>query len=497
MASFREFLEDLQREGELKVMDEEVDWNLEASAICAMSQRVGGPAIQFNKVKGYPGARLVGSLFAGPGFMYWPQQKRLMHGRIALGMGLSKQIHYEELQETIIERKKAPIRALQVESGPCQEVVIDYKDVDLYSYPIPYLHDREGGRYLTSHVVLTKDPELGWTNFGVYRLMLGGRNMLVHGSIPRLLRPRHVEEMVRKAARRNEPLPFAIVIGAPPPMLMAGCVNLPSQGDEYAVSGALAASPLVLVKAKLSDILVPADAEIVLEGHIYPGEMMEEGPFASMAFYSPKISSFVYRVELITQRKDPIVPFVAEGAKPSDSMCLLSMFHGAELVEACRMMVYGAIIHWITIPVEAKLTLAVVGLGKQRYPGFPARIGRAIYTVSPFVRKVLVVDADVDAQELSMAINDSTQKVPFDKNIFISHAIDQPVGLTENHGFATGLTSNWTTDATWRLDKPDETKAVRITFETCIPEAVQKRVLELWKKLGVKPDPVAIKRRPA
>ena len=133
---FRDFLDNLKEEGELKEIDETVDWDLQGSAICAMSQRVGGPAVRFNNVKDYPGIPLVGSVYAGPGFIDWPQQARRMQGRIAMGLGLEPDTHYDELLETIIDRKGSAIRPIEVESGPCQEVVLEGDDIDLYKYPV-------------------------------------------------------------------------------------------------------------------------------------------------------------------------------------------------------------------------------------------------------------------------------------------------------------------------------------------------------------------------
>ncbi|EFK07624.1 3-octaprenyl-4-hydroxybenzoate carboxy-lyase [delta proteobacterium NaphS2] len=492
MSSLRDLLEDLEDEQELNIIEDEVDWNLEAAAICAMNQRTGGPAVQFNNVKGYPDGKLVGSLFTGPGFMWYPQVPRMMHGRIAMGLGLEKDIKYEEFQETIIERKKAPIRSIEVDEGPCHDVIIEANDVDLYKYPIPRLHEKDGGRYLTSHTVHVYDAESQTSNSGVYRLMLGGRNKLVHGSIPRRVSPTGIEKIVAKAAKKNEAVPFAIVIGSPPPVTAAGAMNLSSRTDEYAVAGGLGANPVALVKAKLSDILVPVDAEMVLEGEIVPGATMEEGPFGSISYYTDKMRNFIYDVQLITHQEGPILPFVAEGAKPSDSMCLLSALHSTELLEYCRNNVFGSVINWVTLPVEAKLNLAIVCLGRQALPGFPGRIARAIYSQSPYVRKTIFVDPDVQAEELSIALNDRVNKVKYEDNVFIS-PMGKPLGLTENHGFGGGdLSSTMTVDATWRFDRPGETKARRNTFEAAIPKDVRDRVVALWKRQGISPDPVVM-----
>ena len=477
---FRDFLDNLQEAGELKEIAEPVDWDLQASAICAMSQRVGGPAVRFNNVKDYPGLPLVGSVYCGPGFIDWPQQKRRMQGRIAMGLGLEPDTHYDELLEIIIDRKRSSIRPIEVEKGPCQEVVLKGDEVDLYKYPIPRLHDKDSGRYLTSHVVLTRDEARKWTNFGIYRLMLTGRDSLVQGTAPRLIQPRHIDQMVSEASKRGEAVPFAVVIGAPPEMTMAACLSQPPGAGEYSLAGALGLGSMALVKAKLSDILVPAGAEIVLEGHIYPGEMAEEGPFASISFYTDRVQNFVYRVECITQRKDPILPFVAEGARPSDSMCLLSLFHSVELTEFLRMC--GVLVKYVTLPVEGKLCLAVVSLAAQPVPGLPGRLGKLIFGMSPFVRQVLVVDPDVDSEDFCIANTDRTFKANFERDYHISRGVCKPLGLTENHDFKTGLTSTMIIDATWRMDRAPETIPRRVTFESCFPEEIQKKVIEDWNE---------------
>ena len=254
MSAFRDFLKELKENDELKVIDEEVDWELQAPAICAMNQRVGGPAVQFNKIKDYPGIPLVGSMLCGPGFIEWPQVPRRMQTRIAIGMGLEPNTHYDEVLETIIDRMGSPIRAIEVDAGPSQEVVIEGKEVDLYKYPIPMLHNRDGGRYLTSHVILTRDEEKAWTNMGMYRLMLAGRNILVQGGIPRRVQPTHFEQIIRKYHAKGEPAPFAVVIGSPPEMMMAATLALPEGADEYALAGGLGLTSIPLVKAKLSNI---------------------------------------------------------------------------------------------------------------------------------------------------------------------------------------------------------------------------------------------------
>jgi 4-hydroxy-3-polyprenylbenzoate decarboxylase len=479
MGALRDFLEELAEKGELNVIQEEVDWDLQAAAVCAMSQRVGGPAVQFNKVKGYKGVSLIGGLLAGPGFMEWPQVPRRMHGRIAIALGLEPDTHYTEVLETVMDRMDSPIRAVEVESGPCQEVIIEGNDVDLYKYPIPKINDKNGGRHLTFHTVLVRDEEKAWTNMGIYRLMLTGKDTLVHGGISRRVQPSHFEQIVNRSHEKNEPAPFAVVVGPPPEMMMAAALSTPEGADEYALAGGLGLNSIPLVKAKLSNIMVPANAEMVLEGHIYPGETAEEGPFGGLSYYhekSPK--SFVYKVECITQRQTPIIPFVAEGAGPSDTMCLFSLLHSAEMGKILKS--FGFPVKWFIMPVEARLSLGIISLAGQPIPGLPGKAAQLVVGYSPFIRQVMVVDGDLDSEDIPTIIMDRTYKAHPERDYYISPEDQKPLGWTENHSFNERLGSWMLIDATWRNDRDPASIPRRITFEVCFPEEVRKKVISNW-----------------
>ncbi len=481
MGAFRNFLEELKARGELNVINEEVDYELQAAALCAMSQRVGGPAIQFNKVKDYPGLSMAGSMLCGPGFIEWPQVPRRMHGRMCIALGLEANTHYSDLLETVIDRMQTPIKAMEVESGPCQEVVIKGENVDLFKYPIPKIHDQDGGRYLTFHVTLVRDKEKAWTNIGVYRLMVAGRNTLIHGGIPRRTRPSNFEEIVRKYHSKGEPAPFAVVVGPPPEMIMTAVLSTPEGSDEYGLAGGLGLNSIPLVKAQLSDILVPAEAEIILEGHIYPGVAKEEGPFAGISYYLERSpNNFVYQVECITQRKNPILPFIVEGARPSDSMCLFSVFHSAELTRMLRMS--GVPVKWLEIPVEARLCLGIVSLAAQPIPGLPGRAAQLMVAYSPFIRQVLVVDGDLDSEDLPTIITDRNFKANVERDYYIYPKMEKPLGLTENHSFREKLGSWMYIDATWRMDRDPATVPRRTTFEVCFPKEIREKVIKNWNE---------------
>jgi 4-hydroxy-3-polyprenylbenzoate decarboxylase len=370
---------------------------------------------------------------------------------------------------------------VEVESGPCQEVVLQREDVDLYSFPIPKIQDKNGGRYLTSHVVMVRDEEKAWTNMGIYRLMVTGKNTLVHGGIPRRVEPSHFEQIVKECHGRNKPAPFAVVVGGPPEMIMAATLSNPEGSDEYALAGGLGLNSVPLVKAKLSDIMVPANAEMVLEGHIYPGDLAEEGPFGGISYYlESSQGNFVLRVECITQRENPILPFVAEGAGPSDSMCIFSLLHSAEMMRLLRS--FGVPVKWFITPVEARLCLGILSLSGQPVPGLPGKAAQLVAAYSPFIRQALVVDGDLDSEDLPTIIMDRTYKANPERDYYISPKDQKPLGWTENHSFHEKLSSWMLIDATWRNDRDPRTIPRRITFEVCFPEDVRKRAISNWNE---------------
>ena len=480
MRTLRSFLDDLKKTDNLINIDDEVNWDLQAAAICGMNQRVGGPAVHFTNVSGYPGASLAGSLFTGPGYSYENEVNRKMQTKIAVGLGLEPDIHYEELMEVLGERLSSPIRGIEVDSGSVEEVVKEGDEVNLWEYPFPRIHDKDAGRYLTSHVVMTRDAETGWTNWGVYRFLVTGRNELVMGTLPHLQRSRDAQMIAKKYAEKGEPLPFAVVIGVAPALFFTAAMLSPPGVDELGIAGGLMLDPVATIKAKLSDIAIPAEAEMVLEGHIYPGDTKDEGPFGWVSYYTPKQQSLVYRVERISHRKNPIIPFVAEGMMPSDTVCIYSVFHSRQLMD--NLTANKCTVRYVALPVEARLTLGIAAM-EVKVPGMAQRIANNLIGGSPFVRKAVVVDADIDGEDLCPALNDMAQKSHPLRDVHVHPRVDKTLGWTENHDWDTGLTSTVWWDAAWPYGKEEnepETLPMRGEFEIIYPKELQEEVIRKW-----------------
>ncbi len=258
---------------ELQEVDGEVDWNIELGTIMRLAQGPGsGRAIIFNNIKDYnkPTSRcrrVFGSALNNT-------------RRIAMMLGLPPETHARELvriSRTILEGAIPP---KIVKNGPVKENIVTGKDVDLYEFPVPYWNRLDGGRYLITYAgVVTKDPQTGVMNVGVYRGMLAGRD-----KIPILMwRAQHIGHHVTEWQRAGKTeMPIAVAIGWEPSLGFCAGSPVPKGICEYDVMGAIRGAPVELVKCETVDLHVPASAEIVIEGFLGldPETYMMEGPYA-------------------------------------------------------------------------------------------------------------------------------------------------------------------------------------------------------------------------
>jgi len=255
----RGWINALRAAGELREVDAEVDWNIELGTIMRLAQGAGtGPALLFNNIKGYnrPDSRCR-RVFGGG---------LASHRRVAMMFGLAPDTHPRELVKigrTILADSIPP---KIVNDGPVKQNVVTGKDIDLDQFPTPYWNRLDGGRYLLTYGgVVTKDPESGIMNVGIYRGMVAGRNR-----IPILMwRAQHIGHHVTAWQQGGAAeLPIAVAIGWEPSLGFCGGTPVPKGVCEYDVMGAIRGAPVELVKCETVDLYVPASAEIVIEGYL-------------------------------------------------------------------------------------------------------------------------------------------------------------------------------------------------------------------------------------
>lgn len=278
----RQFLNYLGEMGHLVRVEKEVDPRYEIAAYIRKTSDQRGPGLLFERVKGCD-MRVAGGLFA-----------------TLRGAALSLQCKVEELNERVIQGVTNPISSVSVESGSCQEVVYKGDEVDLYRLPIPLYSEKDSAPYITMGVTISKDPNTGARNMGLYRNELKGKNRL---GISAQTVGRHLS----MAEKHGDGVPVVIALGVDPALLIAAGWKAPYGVDEVAIAGGLRGAPVEMVKALTSDLDVPATAEIVIEGIVLPNVREMEGPFGEYpGYYNPAILKPVVEVTAITHRHNPI-----------------------------------------------------------------------------------------------------------------------------------------------------------------------------------------------
>ena len=298
----RDFIRLLDEKGLVHHVTAEVDPVLEIGAITARSLERQGPAIIFDNVKGYPDKPMVVNLLS-------------TIEQVALAFGTEPD--EAKIQERVVGGMDHRLPSVQVDSGPCKEVIVSGDDIDLDFIPTPLWHEHDGGQYLaTTAGVVTRDPVTGILNIGLYRAMIKDKQTL---SLSGGIRGRESStgpgggDHILSNEAEGRPTPIAIVMGTDPLVtLSAGSPVRPNSGElegsmEYEAAGGWRGEATKLVKCETSDLLVPADAEVVVEGEVLPYERTEEGPHGeSTGFYGQNKAAFVIKVKAITHRKDPL-----------------------------------------------------------------------------------------------------------------------------------------------------------------------------------------------
>lgn len=300
--SLREHLNLLESAGLLHSIRAEVDLQHEIGAISARAIDRGGPALVFENIKGYPGMRLAVNLLSS-----------IKH--LALVFGTDENEH--QIYQRIVEGMQERLPSVLVPTGPCKEEVRTGDAVDLRAFPTPIWHERDGGAYIaTTAGVITRDPETGLLNMGSYRCMIKDRNTLSMSGGVRTAggrgnaRGRGAGDHALMNEAEGKPTPVAIALGMDPYLSLATGTSVPPDDEglaEFEAAGTWRGAPTELVRCETSDLLVPAQAEIVLEGEFLPNERVVEGPHGeATGFYGQTMEAWVIKVHCITHRRDPI-----------------------------------------------------------------------------------------------------------------------------------------------------------------------------------------------
>ena len=305
--SFRGYLDLLDAEHRLTRIGGEVSWNLEASAVTMLANTLDDRVPVFDAVVDTTvDARLVGDPYRGPRVRPWEW--------IAAALGFPSGLSGHDYYEAVIDRLKSPIPPVTVERGdaPCKEVVRT-DDPDLLDVPWPYIHAGDGGRYFNLNTFIAADPDSPWTDWSQHRAMVHNHE---RASVLLLAGEQTSNFFYYKYERRNEPMEVAIAFGAEPAVECASLMWIPTGRNEAEFAGGLKGTPIELVEAETVDLMVPASAELVLEGRILPDQRLDEGPYGDYFGYmhGPRRSMPAFHLDAVTHRERPYVPFCVEGS---------------------------------------------------------------------------------------------------------------------------------------------------------------------------------------
>ena len=485
----RDFIDQLEQRGELHRVRVEVDPYLEITEICDRTLRAGGPALLFERPKGSR-IPLLGNLFGTP-------------KRVALGMGEESVEALREVGrllaflkepdppkgmkqawETLPIFKKVLDMAPKVRRNPaCQEVVLSGSEIDLGRLPIQHCWPGDAAKLITWGLVITRGPEKSRQNLGIYRMQVLGPNRV----IMRWLSHRGGALDYRDWQRANpgKPFPVAVALGADPATILGAVTPVPDTLSEYAFAGLLRGSRTELASCLESDLQVPANAEIVLEGHIYPDDMAPEGPFGDHTGYYNEVDSFpVFTIERMTHRRDPIYHSTYTG-RPPDEPAVLGVALNEVFVPILRKQ-FPEIQDFYLPPEGCSYRLAVVSIRKQ-YPGHAKRVMMGVWSFLRqfmYTKFVIVVDEDVNTRDWTDVIWAMTTRMdPARDTLMIENTpIDyldfaSPVsGLGSKIGF--DATNKWPGETTREWGQP-----IRMD------EAVRERVDRIWGDLGIQLEP--------
>jgi len=481
----RDFIELLEREGELKRIQIEVDPYLEVTEISDRTLRSGGPALLFENLKG-SNIPLLANLFGNTRRIALAMGQEDISGLRDVGKLLAflkeptPPSGWKDLWQSLPSYKGVLNLGINVKkSAPCQEVVIEEGDVDLSIMPIQTCWPGDVAPLITWPLVITKGPEKERQNLGIYRMQLLGRNKL----IMRWLSHRGGALDFRDWQQKHpgEAFPVSIAIGADPATILATVTPIPDTLSEYAFAGLLRDSKTEVVKSLTNELQVPASAEFVLEGIIEPGELAEEGPFGDHTGYYNEVEKFpVFTVKRITHRKDPIYHSTYTG-RPPDEPAMLGVALNEVFVPLLQKQ-FPEITDFYLPPEGCSYRLAVVSIKKQ-YPGHAKRVMMGIWSFLRqfmYTKFIIVVDDDVDIRQWDDVIWAITTRMdPIRDTVLIDNT---PIDYLDFASPVSGLGSKMGMDATNKWKGETERKwGSTITMS----EEVTTKIDELWQELGI------------
>lgn len=484
--NLRDFIDQLESMGELQRITTPVDPHLEMTEICDRTLRAGGPALLFENPVGHT-VPVLANLFGTA-------------KRVALAMGADS---VEALRETgkllAMLKEPEPPKGMKdawsklpifkqvlnmspkvIKKADCQQQQFVGDKVDLSLYPIQTCWPGDAGPLVTWPLVVTRGPNKERQNLGIYRMQVIGKNRL----IMRWLSHRGGALDFREWQQQNpgQPYPVAVALGADPATILGAVTPVPDTLSEYGFAGLLRGGKTEVVKCVDNDLQVPASAEIILEGHLYPDDMADEGPFGDHTGYYNEVDRFpVFTVERITQRKKPIYHSTYTG-RPPDEPAVLGVALNEVFVPILQKQ-FPEIVDFYLPPEGCSYRMAIVTMKKQ-YPGHAKRIMMGVWSFLRqfmYTKFVIVTDDDVNARNWEDVIWAITTRTDPARDLTLVE--NTPIDYLDFASPVSGLGSKMGLDATnkWQGETTREWGEPIV-----MNQGVKDKIDNMWDELGIK-----------
>ncbi|QGT99043.1 UbiD family decarboxylase associated with menaquinone via futalosine [Candidatus Syntrophocurvum alkaliphilum] len=475
----REFVEFLEKRGELIRVTEEVDPELEITEITDRVSKAYGPALLFENVKGSNFPLLING--------FGSEERMALSLRVDSLDDIAQEIIdlldiADNVPSSMLDKVKILPKLAQlasyipktIKTGPCQEVV-DYEPA-LSKFPILKCWPEDAGKFITLPHIYTKNPTNGKRNAGMYRLQVfddktTGMHWHTHHD---------GAENYRMHCEMGKPTEVAVVLGGDPAITYAATAPLPKDIDELMFAGFLRKKPVELVKCKTIDMEVPADAEIVIEGYVDPEERRIEGPFGDHTGYYSLAGEYpVFHVTCITHRKEPIYPTTIVGQPPQED-CYMALATERIFLPLLKFQ-FPEIID-MHLPMEGVFHNCVFVSIKKTFPGHARKIMSSLWGMGQmmFAKFIIVVDEDVNVHNTSEVLWKVFNNVDPRRDTMI---IDGPLDVLDHSAPRALLGSKMGIDATkkWKSEGHDREWPKDIVMSDDIKNLVDQK----WSKYGI------------
>ncbi|RKZ93518.1 MAG: 4-hydroxy-3-polyprenylbenzoate decarboxylase [Gammaproteobacteria bacterium] len=481
----REFIDQLEKMGELKRIQHCVDPNLEMTEIADRVLRAGGPALLFENPLGHS-VPVLANLFGTP-------------RRVALGMGEDDVSQLREIGKLLAFLKepeppkgfKAAMKTLPIyrkvldmapkiiKRAPCQKIVLEGDEVDLNLLPIQTCWPEDAGPLITWGLVVTKGPNKERQNLGIYRQQVIAKNRVIMRWLAH--RGGALDYREWQEQHPGERFPVSVALGTDPATILAAVTPVPDSLSEYAFAGLLRGAKTELVKSISNDLHVPASSEIVLEGYLEPGDEAAEGPFGDHTGYYNEVDNFpVFTIERMTMRNDAIYHSTYTG-RPPDEPAILGVALNEVFVPILQKQ-FPEIVDFYLPPEGCSYRMAVVSMKKQ-YPGHAKRVMFGIWSFLRqfmYTKFIIVCDDDVNVRDWNDVIWAMTTRMdPARDTLLVENT---PIDYLDFASPVSGLGSKMGMDATNKWPGETDREWGRAIEKD---EEVVKKVDAMWDELGL------------